>query len=813
MADEDLLSVYFSESNDQLASLEIDILALAQKKTPELINSIFRVIHTLKGGSMMMGFENIGNLAHSMESLFGEIRSGNISITDEMIDFSLNVIDRLKQMVQSPEKEPSFDNKKYIQQIQKYLYSEDTDSFTNSLDLVSEDDKFEFFSIMSISKDEVEPYVVDARSSKRFLSFILLDLSDQIYDTLGDFNNVLRKLESMILKQSILSQKINPIHVKDYYLPFGIILLSDEDPEEILANHTLKPELIHIIHQPERNFRENYAQKQEEVQTSENEKNNDIQLKVDLPIIDDLIKLASEAVIVRNQIMQSVEWDEDSEQGIRMTRLSQIITSFQTRIMKTRLQKLQSIYPRISRAVRDISGKLSKSVNFTFDGGDVELDRLVVDAILESLIHIIRNSIDHGIEEKEERVKKGKNPVGNIYLSASLRSGNVQIQIRDDGRGLNYDAIKNLAIDRGLITKDQANSMKDEEARRIILLPGFSTKKEVNQFSGRGVGMDVVEKSFKRLGGKIHIESEFNKGIVITATIPQTVTVVFAVIILIDGKKYAIFQKHVLEIFYVNSTSLVDINGSKIYKLRDQLIPVVDTYKSLYPKREKINPAEHMAVIQIENYTIGLLFDQMVGIEEIVIKPLGEHFNDLEIFSGATVLGDGSAILILDPLGIIHSMNLKLDTINTELDKVNLDSTKKLGSNYIVFTSGENTFIADSVDVLRVESIGELNLKHMSGKDYVIYENQMIHAFHIQKYFQSKENYITPKNIIILSLDDGFYGILIDSILDIISEFNILSSGNKNQKEYVLGHTIFDGRLAIFLNLPDFISTLLREEI
>jgi two-component system, chemotaxis family, sensor kinase CheA len=827
LIDEEVLQIYLEESKDQLEQAEIDILEFSKNESSELINSIFRSIHSLKGGSMMMGKNNIGKLSHALENIFGKIRSNEIKIDHIIIDVSLKAIDKLKEMVQYIEKEDSFDNESLIEEIEKLKKSKTNqdkivdkvtplvkpkDELKKEDQLQETNNNLEIQKYLSVSELDLKNVEEDAKNQNKYLSFVYINLLNQSIKTIREFNDVMEEISDLIVKKNVVEKKIPRINREEDIFPYAMILISDKDPRDIFKKYNIIIEKIFILVEPKINDPSTYSskdskEKSESIKTESKSKPDieatDVQLKVNLGIIDELIGLASEAVIVRNQILQSGEWDDDSEQGIRMTRLSQIITSFQTRVMKTRLLKLQSIYPRISRSVRDISRQLEKEVDFFFDGGDVEMDRLVVDAIIESLTHIIRNSIDHGIETPEEREINGKPRIGVLRLSASLRSGNVQIQIKDDGRGLNYNKIKSIAVSKGLITKEQAQEMKNEEARNIIFYPGFSTKTEVSEISGRGVGMDVVDRSFKKLGGKITLESEEGKGITITATIPQTVTVVFALILLCEGKRYSIFQKYVLEIFIFEKDNLININGNIIYRLREKLIPVIDLSNVLYPAKSKQHESDHMAVIQWEGRIFGLIFDQMVGIEEIVIKPLGEHFFDLDIYTGATVLGDGAAVLILDPGGIVNSTGLDYDIKQIESKQISI-SQNTLDS-YILFEASNQLLLCSTLNIMRVEKLDSKSIKFIGDEKKYIFETNLISALDFSRKF-GNDDPNTEDYIILVNYNNQPVGILIHSVVDILTEITLLNTDEIYDKELILGHVLIDNDVAIYFDLIHFIT-------
>ncbi len=825
MIDDEVLQIYLEESKDQLDQAEIDILSFSKNESSELINSIFRSIHSLKGGSMMMGKNNIGKLSHALENIFGKIRSNDLKLDQIIIDVSLMAIDRLKEMINSIDVEGSFDNDSLIEEIEKLKKPKPSDPKIEKpqekevlpdikLELnIEETNSLEIQKYLSVSELDLKNVEEEAKSQNKYLSFVYINLLIQSIKNLHEFNEILEELSDIIVKKNIVEKKIPRLNREEDIFPYAMILISNKDPRDIFDKYNLKIEKIFILVEPKISKDSETSQKdsKEKVETLKSDSKSkttdqeptDVQLKVNLGIIDELIGLASEAVIVRNQILQSGEWDDDSEQGIRMARLSQIITSFQTRVMKTRLLKLQSIYPRISRSVRDISRQLEKDVEFFFDGGDVEMDRLVVDAIIESLTHIIRNSIDHGIESPEERIILGKPKIGTLRLSASLRSGNVQIQIKDDGRGLNYTKIKSIAVSKGLITKEQADGMKNEEARNIIFYPGFSTKTEVSEISGRGVGMDVVDRSFKKLGGKISLESEEGKGITITATIPQTVTVVFALILLCEGKRYSIFQKYVLEIFIYEKDNLINIGGNKIYRLREKLIPILDLSNVLFPNKEKQVESDHMAVIQWEGKVFGLIFDQMVGIEEIVIKPLGEHFFDLEIYTGATVLGDGAAVLILDPGGIVNSTGLDFDEKQLESKEVNLIKNNR--NSYILFQAYNQLLLCNTTNIMRVEKLEPKSIKILGDEKKYIFESNLISAIDFSGKFNKWEE-SSDEYIIIVNDNNQTVGILIHSVVDILSEIVLLNSDEIFDKDLVLGHVLVEEEVAIYFDLQNFVK-------
>ncbi|MFQ5556617.1 MAG: chemotaxis protein CheA, partial [Acidimicrobiales bacterium] len=372
--------------------------------------------------------------------------------------------------------------------------------------------------------------------------------------------------------------------------------------------------------------------------------------------------LVGELVLTRNQILQLCENDRESTFGAPAQRLNLITSELQEGVMKTRMQPIGNVWTKLPRVVRDLSRQMGKNVRVDMEGKDTELDKTIIEAIKDPLTHIVRNTVDHGVEAPDERVAAGKDPEGRLLLQAYHEGGQVNIEVTDDGAGIDLDRVKHKAVERGLITPETAARMSDVEATYLVFLPGFSTAESVTNVSGRGVGMDVVKTNIEKIGGSVDVRTTRGQGTTFKFKIPLTLAIIPALSVTCAGNRYAIPQVSLLELLRVEADGeggfgIEHIHGAPVYRLRGRLLPIVDLRGQLGAEVED-RSVVNIVVLQADDRQFGLVVDEINDTQEIVVKPLGQVAQDLELYSGATILGDGRVALILDVMGLAQRANI-----------------------------------------------------------------------------------------------------------------------------------------------------------
>jgi len=371
-------------------------------------------------------------------------------------------------------------------------------------------------------------------------------------------------------------------------------------------------------------------------------------VRVDIDKLDTLMNLMGELVIARSRIVDTLKKYNIKEVDESLAQLSRITLDLQNIVMKIRMVPIAFVFNRFPRMVRDLSKKMGKEVNFIIKGEETELDRTFVEEIGEPILHLLRNAIDHGIESKEERIAKGKPPIGTIVLSARHEGNNVVIEIQDDGRGMDRDRIVKRAIEMGLIDELKASTLPDEKVFEFLFMPGFSTKEDVSEVSGRGVGMDVVKNVVESLNGSVSIESQKDVGTKVTIRLPLTLAIIQALLVKVDNYVYAIPIANIDSTLMVSKDDIQTVQDKEVIVIRGEVIPIYRLWEVLEIPHETEEEAMNTVIIRIGNRKYGLVVDKLLGQEDIVIKSLGKMFSDVKEFSGAAILGDGSIALILD---------------------------------------------------------------------------------------------------------------------------------------------------------------------
>lgn len=540
-------------------------------------------------------------------------------------------------------------------------------------------------------------------------------------------------------------------------------------------------------------------------------------IRVHIDLLEKLMILVSELVLTRNQLLQILKKTNSSEFSVPLNHLSHITAELQNNVMKTRMQPIGNAWAKLPRIIRDLSLELNKSIDLKLIGADTELDRQVLDLIKDPLTHMVRNAADHGIEDTEERRKKGKKDIGTIILEAFHEGGHIIIKIRDDGKGLDVEKIKNKILEKNLATQADLLQMSEQQLYQFIFKPGFSTATKVTSISGRGVGMDVVRTNIEKIGGTIELSSVLDKGSVFTIKIPLTLAIISALIIASGHEKFAIPQLNVLELLKTSKQSahhIENINGAPILRLRENLLPLVSLKKLLKLETDnessEISPENFIVVTQIGAHHFGIIVDKIFDTEEIVVKPLSPLIQNLTIFSGNTILGDGSVILILDPNGLANASNVMITQKESSLiDQQQKNIKEKHEIDFLIFKAGTDDLKAIPLSLItRLEEIDASLIEHAgTDRPLIQYRGKLMPLIKINPKSHLKETGIQP--LIVFSDNDQYAGLIVDDIIDIIKD--VLSIEVEKHDEGIIGSAIINGKATDIIDIGFYLTKIFND--
>lgn len=502
----------------------------------------------------------------------------------------------------------------------------------------------------------------------------------------------------------------------------------------------------------------------------------DSSVRIDVGLLDQLMNLVGELVLARNQILQYGESSEDANMLAASQRLNLITTELQEGVMKTRMQPIRNAWNKLPRVVRDLSASCGKNVEVCMEGADTELDKTILEAIKDPLTHIVRNSVDHGIESPEVRAENGKPAAGTLLLRAFHEGGQVNIEISDDGGGINPERIRQKAVEKGLVNEQQAKSMNDRELINLILLPGFSTAAKVTNVSGRGVGMDVVKTNIERIGGTLDIQSTLGQGTTLRIKIPLTLAIVPALIVASGESQYAIPQVNLLELVRLSGDRMKEIefiHDAPVYRLRGSLLPLVYLDEQLGFRRKRTrhehNESVNLIVLQAEDRSFGLVVDSVTDTQEIVVKPLGQHLKDIPSFAGATIMGDGSVTLILDAIGLARKGNVLSEKHEHALTDRNNQGSREdddTESLLVVETAEKNRCAIRLSTVARLEEFETRLIEYSQQGQVVQYRGDIMPIVSLNGGPVTSDS--KRMDIVVYSCDGLTVGIVVGKIIDVV---------------------------------------------
>jgi len=648
---QEILEEFLVEAEEILENLDQDLVDLeSNPEDKELLNKIFRGMHTLKGGAGFLNLTPIVEIAHRIEDIFNKLRNDEMTLTPEIMDVILEGIDKLKealQMLKDSQELPDMEEiEELLSRLDAVLKGESpTTSVSSEGDgkkSASLEGEVEFVDGISDKLKELILQYPDKDLAGILEEIILMPPDKRPMDVIPEIEKLIE--EGKDVKDLIKKKETQPQEKKE------------EERREV-PEEQKEPQKTVASKSPS-SSKTKTTPKKAEKKSSET-------IRVDVERVENLMNLVGEIVLDRNRILrvtQDVEKECRTEAVEKLveavTSLDRTVSDLQVAVMKLRMQPIKKIFSKFPRLVRDLARKLNKKVQLIIEGEDTELDRSILDKLEDPLIHLVRNALDHGIEPPEERVAKGKPEVGTIRLFAYHEGDHIVVGIQDDGRGIDPEKVKKKALEKGLITPEQAAQMSDKEAYELIFLPGFSTADKVSDVSGRGVGMDVVASTIHSLRGSIEIDSEPGRGTTILLKLPLTVAIIRTLMLGCNGQVYAVPLHSVVEIVRYQEDQVKEVGSFRSFMLRDEVLPLFSLNELLEVPDN--NEKAFVVIVKVGEKLIAVSIEKLFGEEEIVIKSLGELLSDIPGIAGATIAGDGRVVLILDLNSLLSDYRTKL---------------------------------------------------------------------------------------------------------------------------------------------------------
>ncbi|MDD2356545.1 MAG: response regulator [Thiovulaceae bacterium] len=636
---QEILQDFLIESFELLEQLDQDLVLLeTDPEDLELLNRIFRVAHTVKGASSFLNFDVLTHLTHHMEDILNKARHGDLLLTPDVMDVVLESIDLMKELLNT-------------------IRDTGADAGVDiSMCVVRLDAKSNGTSVEEIPKEDS----IKKEADQEDLEEESLE-EEPDYDNMSD-DEVEAEIERLLAQRQLEDQKKR----KAKQAAGEAVPEMPQDDEEKSKKEDI-PQTNAVVVRPSISPRRQPEEHSEDVKAAAPAKGNattvEQTIRVDVKRLDHLMNLIGELVLAKNRLIKiNVDVEERYEGEEFLEELNQVVsivslvtTDLQIAVMKTRMLPIGKVFNKFPRMIRDLSRELNKKIDLEIFGEETELDKSIVEEIGDPLVHIIRNSCDHGIESIHDRIAFGKSETGTIILKAYNEGNHIVVQIDDDGKGLDPVMLKNKSLEKGVITEKEAEAMTDKEAFALIFRPGFSTAAQVTSVSGRGVGMDVVKTNIEKLNGIIDIDSEVGRGTSIKLKIPLTLAIIQALLVGVQEEYYAIPLASVLETVRISKDEIYTVDNRSVMRLRNDVLSLVHI-GDIFEVERIIDAAEHayVVVLGLAESKLGLIVDSLVGQEEIVIKSLGEYLKGMEGIAGATIRGDGGVTLIVDVAALMQ---------------------------------------------------------------------------------------------------------------------------------------------------------------
>jgi two-component system chemotaxis sensor kinase CheA len=747
---DDLTREFLIESQEGLDRMERCLTELEAKPSDtELLGEIFRTVHTIKGTTGFLGFTRLEKLAHSGENLLGLLREGKLMADGGVITGLLQLQDGLRSILRSIEVEK--------------CEGEDSDAPL----------------IARLAELQVPALVVQqvrGQSGQK--------AGTAVVDELPVRANLIPMRESGGDELGMPAATSTAMQDRDK-------LVEDKDEVEKADSGARENRLETVVEKPRAVAASAAAEST---------------LRVDVTLLNRMMNLVGELVLTRNQVLQATAGQPNLTMLSR--RLDMVTSDLRESVMKARMQPVSNIFSKMPRIVRDLSQSLGKRVCLEMEGQDTELDKSLLEAIKDPLTHAVRNSLDHGFEDPEERVAAGKNPEGTLRLRALQEGSHVIIEVGDDGAGIAVEKVRAKAIERGLITADRSDRLGERELLQLIFLPGFSTAAAVTNVSGRGVGMDVVRTNVEKIGGKVEIDSKPGKGTTLRLRIPLTLAIIPALIVSSVKQSFAVPQGALLELVHIPAEGALSaiewMEGAPLYRLRGKLLPLVFLDRLLMPGGEHtpVNERDNfIAVLNADGRRFGLVVDGLADPEEIVVKPLSAVLKNIGLYSGATVLGNADLALILDPGAIAVKAGVTMsgdEAASQEADEETDGQTSK-SMDYLLVEIAERKAAVPLGDVLRIEQLKVARIEYIGYRPVLNFEGQLLPVEDAGGVLAAVQHDPDAQIIVVVCREGNRHvGIAVSHVLDVAAGGDLFEAGTSKQTS---GVTLLKSRVTGVIDL------------
>ena len=868
----EIVQEFVIESRESLSQIESDLLSIEASGAEidnDLVNKVFRAIHSVKGTAGFIGLRVIGQLAHSTENVLSLIRNKTLVPTTGVIGVLLGATDQLCQLINSVDESNEQDVTENVRKLDRIVAGEiptgeqpvSPQAFEESAAVEAEQVIAEVVAakpqmiaatgtsfVWNIDRQLIEDEKVAGKVVMEFqINFhedrefnldpenfqtrlmdtgVILDNTAPDQQTAQSPDTPAEKLIGQYLVSTVLTAeqfgifwngngriiqeyqgttatKPMPLVIVEAKPKFNAAINTEINVEakkaEVYPSETplapvkkavfvptVKEEPI-VEHEPdvqEAPRSEHVHEQSQEHQKDDHPKaatgnrpNIDANIRVSVKVLDQLMNLAGELVLGRNQLLQTIankDWRAVEAAGAR---LDQVTSDLQETIMQTRMQPIANVFSKFTRIVRDLSSTLGKECDLIIEGKEVELDKTIIEAIGDPLTHLIRNAVDHGIERPDVRLSKGKKGTGRILLRAYHQDGKVNISIADDGNGIDPVRLKKKAVEKGILTPEKAQAMTDREAINLIFHAGFSTADQVSAVSGRGVGMDVVKTNFEKLGGSVEIDTKIGAGTTFTVHLPLTLAIMPSLIVCSGAERYAVPQVNIAELVRVRAeeyqTMIQTVKNVEVLKLRGNILPLVRLTDVISPQienEEQQQRATHVIVVESGHHKYGLIVDSLMDSEEIVVKPLGQHMKQCKCLAGATILGDGQVALILDVGGIANHVSLKSLSDIDENDEMNTSKAKDEEKLPILLIRNhpQEQFGVMMQIVARIERIRTDQIDTVAGQEILQYRGGTLPLLSLDKTINAKPRKETDRlYVVVFHANKREVGLVAPEIFDI----------------------------------------------
>jgi two-component system chemotaxis sensor kinase CheA len=726
MSNTDILREFVLETHENLALLDADLLALEKNPSEKsTLAQVFRTLHSVKGTAGFMGLVKLQAVAHASESLLSRLRAGEMRFNPAIATALLQVVDAIREM---------------LAQIESHGGEGDGDY----AGLIAEVDR-----LREAGDHSASPSVAPATTS--------LMQPDTTLDLTAQMRPLAAPAVPTPTPITLPPPKVSPPSPPAESPPAAPVVASPTVEVTSIEPAEARPHSA-----------------------------ADTTIRVDVNLLDNLMTLMGELVLARNQILQYSTLHDDSDFQGTVQRLNVLTSELQASVMKTRMQPIGNVLSKFPRIVRDLALACGKRVRFEMEGQDTELDKTLLEAIRDPLTHLVRNAVDHGIETPDVRRLRGKSEEGRLRMVAYHEGGKVIVEITDDGGGIDVARVREKAIQNKLVTPEAVSRLSKQELLQLIFLPGFSTAERVTQFSGRGVGMDVVRTNIEKIGGTVDLDSDPEHGTRIRTKIPLTLAIIPALIIVSGTERYAIPQVSLLELVWLDGDQAKKgvewLHGAPVYRLRGTLLPLVFLNELFLQPATNISGEVNIVVLQADDRQFGLVVDAIRDTEEIVVKPLQNQLKGVAVFAGAAIMGDGRVALVLDILGLAQQANIVSGSRNratTELERPAPASAAEENP-LLLFASRDGGQMAVPLSqVARLEEIPRASLERLGAGHVVQYRGEILSLIDVSQAMdrlqpgQKQRNdriFRTPEMVpvVVFSQNSRQVGLMVDTILDIV---------------------------------------------